>query len=123
VVAAQGRLWANYPLVSDTLPFFALTRTGRARYRFIIFSGGPAPGYYGYGATTYFGAPGCAAPAYAVAPAYAAAPGYVAQPGYVEARRRVATTHPRNLYMSVPGSRHKRLETGQSLPKQPRQAQ
>lgn len=79
--------------------------------------GGPAPGYYGYGAPTYFGAPGYAAPTYAVAP------GYVGQPGYIEVPRRVATTHPRNLYMFAPGSRHKRLETGQPLPKQPRQAQ
>jgi hypothetical protein len=85
--------------------------------------GGPAPGYYGYGAPTYFGAPGYAAPAYAVAPAYAAAPGYVAQPGYVEAPRHVATTHPRNLYMLAPSSRHKRLETGQPPPKLPRQAE
>jgi hypothetical protein len=68
--------------------------------------GGPAPGYYGYGAPTYFGAPG-----------------YVGLPGYIEVPRRVATTHPRNLYMFAPASRHKRLETGQPLPKQPRQAQ
>jgi hypothetical protein len=75
-------------------------------------AGGPAPGYYGYGVPAYFGAPG-----------YAIAPGYAAQPGYVEGKRRMATTHPRSLYMSVPGIRHKRLETGQPLPKQPRQAQ
>jgi hypothetical protein len=74
--------------------------------------GGPIPGYYGYGAPAYFGAPG-----------YAVAPGYAAQPGYIEVPRRVATTHPRNLYMFAPGIHHKRLETGQPLPKQPRQAQ
>jgi hypothetical protein len=44
--------------------------------------------------------------------------------GVLEASRRMATSHTRNLYMSAaPGSRHKRLETGQPLPKQPRQAQ
>jgi hypothetical protein len=80
--------------------------------------GGPGPGYYGYGAPAYFGAPG-----YYGASGYAVAPGYVAQPGYVEAPRRMATTHPRNLYMSALGIHHKRLETGQPLPKQPRQAQ
>jgi hypothetical protein len=67
-------------------------------------------GYY-HGAPGYYGAPGYAAPGYAVAP------------GYVEAPRRTATTHPRNLYMSATGIHHKRLETGQPLPKQPRQAQ
>jgi hypothetical protein len=32
------------------------------------------------------------------------------------------TRHRRSMYMSAPGSRHKRLETGQPLPKQPRAA-
>ena len=68
--------------------------------------GGPIAGYYGYGAPAYFGAPG-----------------YAAQPGYIEVPRRVVTTHPRNLYMFGPGIHHKRLETGQPLPKQLRQAQ
>lgn len=78
---------------------------------------------YGYGAPAYFGAPGYyGAPGYA-APGYAVAPGYFAQPGYVAAPRRMATTHPRNLYMSATGIHHKRLETGQPLPKQPPQAQ
>jgi hypothetical protein len=63
----------------------------------------PGPGYYGY----------YSAPRYLAAPGYAAAPGYVAQPGYA---------YPRNLYMSARGSRHKRLETGQPLPKEPREA-
>jgi hypothetical protein len=58
---------------------------------------GGYPGYY-YGAPGYFGAPGYAAPGYAVAP-------------------------PRNLYMSEPRIRHKRLETGQPGPKQPHAAQ
>jgi hypothetical protein len=72
--------------------------------------GNPILNYYG--APGYFGAPG-----------YYGAPGYAAQPGYVGAPRRVVTAHPRNLYLYAPGSRHKKLETGQPLPKQPRQAQ
>jgi hypothetical protein len=78
-----------------------------------------APGYL----TPGYVAPGYVAPGYVAQPGYTAAPGYVAQPGYVEAPRRLATTHPRNLYMSATGIHHKRLETGQPLPKQPRQAQ
>ena len=56
----------------------------------------------------YVAQPGYAAPGYIAQPGYAVAPGYVAQPGYVEesgtaaAPRRVATTHHRNMYMSVP---------------------
>jgi hypothetical protein len=63
-----------------------------------------APGYYGF-----YGAPG-----YIGAPAYVAAPRYAA-PGYAVAPHR-------NLYMSAPGIRHKRLETGQPGPKQPHAA-
>jgi hypothetical protein len=42
-------------------------------------------------------------------------------PGATAGTTRVGPTtrHHRSIYMSVPGSRHKRLETGQSLPKQP----
>ena len=93
------------------------------------------PEYNGYYATgEYIAAPAYVAPGYVapgylppgyVAPGYVA-PGYaqpVAEPEYVEAPRRMATTHPRNLYMSATGIHHKRLETGQPLRKQPRQAQ
>jgi ABC-type nitrate/sulfonate/bicarbonate transport system substrate-binding protein len=65
------------------------------------------PGYYVTGGY---------APRYVV-PGYAA-PGYVA-PGYA---RPYAGPRHRNLYMLAPGSPHKRLETGQIGPKQPRQA-
>ncbi|MFY9838962.1 MAG: hypothetical protein WAK55_21300 [Xanthobacteraceae bacterium] len=70
---------------------------------------GGGPGH-GYGAPGYFGAP-----AYLAAPGYVTAPGYAA-PGY-------AVAPPRNLSMSAPGIRHKRLETGQPGPKQPHAAQ